>query len=177
MSLIEQILDLSLIEAGEVELSMAPVSLTTVLTDCISWVAPLASNREIKIEFEASKFTNIDVVADSIRLKQVFLNLLTNAIKYNSTGGRVRVICDQTDAGLIRVGIRDTGPGISADKLDELFQPFNRLGAEFSGVEGSGIGLVITRQLVDLMKGRLEIDSKPGELGASANRILRRMRV
>ena len=163
LSLIDQILDLSLIEAGESDVSLAPVSLTTVLSDSVSWVAPLALSREIEIEFDASMFVNLEVVADSIRLKQVFLNLLTNAIKYNSTGGRVRVIRDQTDAGLLRVGIRDTGPGISTEKLEELFQPFNRLGAEFSGVEGSGIGLVITRQLIDLMKGRLEIDSKPGE--------------
>ena len=163
LSLIDQILDLSLIEAGESDVSLAPVSLTTVLSDSVSWVAPLALSREIEIEFDASMFVNLEVVADSIRLKQVFLNLLTNAIKYNSTGGRVRVIRDQTDAGLLRVGISDTGPGISTEKLKELFQPFNRLGAEFSGVEGSGIGLVITRQLIDLMEGRLEIDSKPGE--------------
>jgi EAL domain-containing protein (putative c-di-GMP-specific phosphodiesterase class I)/signal transduction histidine kinase/FixJ family two-component response regulator len=163
MSLIDQILDLSRIEAGESEVSLEPVSLTTVLGDSVNWVVPLALNREIKIEFDASMFTNLNVVADSIRLKQVFLNLLTNAIKYNAKGGSVWVIRDHADAGFIRVGIRDTGPGISAEKLKELFQPFNRLGAEFSGVEGSGIGLVIARQLVDLMKGSLEIDSTPGE--------------
>ncbi len=163
MSLIDQILDLSRIEAGESDVSLEPVSLTAVLSDSLRWVAPLASSREIKVEYDASMFVDLDVVADSIRLKQVFLNLLTNAIKYNSTGGRVCVIREDADAGFLRIGIRDTGPGISAAKLKELFQPFNRLGAEFSGVEGSGIGLVITRQLVGLMKGKLDIDSSPGE--------------
>lgn len=163
MALIDQILDLTRIEAGETDLSLEPVALSSVLSDSVSWVAPLALNREILIDFDASKFANRNVVADSIRLKQVFLNLLTNAIKYNRQGGKVSVICADADAGFIRIGIRDTGPGFSAEKLKELFQPFNRLGAEFSGVEGSGIGLVITRQLVDLMKGKLEIDSTPGE--------------
>jgi EAL domain-containing protein (putative c-di-GMP-specific phosphodiesterase class I)/signal transduction histidine kinase len=142
MSLIDQILDLSRIEAG---------------------VEPLAQNRNIGIEFDASWFENLNVVADSIRLKQVFLNLLTNAVKYNHENGTVSVVFEHGDDNLLRIGIRDTGVGISAEKLKELFQPFNRLGAEFSGVEGSGIGLVITRQLVDLMRGELEIDSKPGE--------------
>ena len=163
MSLIDQILDLSRIEAGESEVALAPVSLTTVLNDSVSWVAPLALNRDIKVEFDPVMFANVDVVADSIRLKQVFLNLLTNAVKYNVKGGEVRVVSDTTAEGFLRIGIKDTGPGFSAEKLKELFQPFNRLGAEFSGVEGSGIGLVITRQLVDLMKGKLEIDSEPGK--------------
>ena len=114
----------------------------------------------MRVEFKQSKFEGINVLADSIRLKQVFLNLLTNAIKYNHDGGKVEVVCDASIDGFLRLGIKDTGVGISADKLKELFQPFNRLGAEFSGVEGSGIGLVITRQLVNLMKGELEIDSK-----------------
>ena len=163
MSLIDQILDLSRIEAGESEVSLETVSLTAILDDSVSWVAPLALEREIEIEYDTSTFMDLYIVADSIRLKQVFLNLLTNAIKYNSDGGRIRLIRDHADTDFLRVGVQDTGPGISAEKLKEMFQPFNRLGAEFSGVEGSGIGLVITRQLVELMRGRLEIDSKPGE--------------
>ena len=163
MSLIDQILDLTRIEAGENDLSLEAVALTTVLNDCISWVVPLALNREIDMQFDASMFANLNVVADSIRLKQVFLNLLTNAIKYNRRGGKIYIIRDDAANNFIRIGVRDTGAGFSAAKLKELFQPFNRLGAEFSGVEGSGIGLVITRQLVDMMQGKLEIDSKPGE--------------
>ena len=163
MSLIDQILDLSRIEAGESELSLAPVSLTAVLNDSVSWVMPLAREREIKMEYDPVMFANMDVVADSIRLKQVFLNLLTNAVKYNVQGGEVRVVGDIPTEGCLRIGIKDTGQGFSDEKLKELFQPFNRLGAEFSGVDGSGIGLVITRQLVDLMKGTLEIESEPGK--------------
>ena len=163
MSLIDQILDLSRIEAGETDVSLEPVSLKQVLNDSVHWVEPLAQNRNIVIEFDASRFENLNVVADSIRLKQVFLNLLTNAVKYNHENGTVSVIFEHGDDNLLRIGVRDTGVGISPEKLKELFQPFNRLGAEFSGVEGSGIGLVITRQLVDLMRGELEIDSNPGE--------------
>jgi len=163
MSLIDQILDLSRIEAGESDLTLEPVSLIQVLSDSVHWVEPLAYDRSIRMEFDASQFERVNVFADSIRLKQVFLNLLTNAVKYNCEKGTVSVVAEFGEDDSLRVGIRDTGVGISPEKLKELFQPFNRLGAEFSGVEGSGIGLVITRQLVDLMKGELEIESKPGE--------------
>ena len=163
MSLIDQILDLSRIEAGEADVSLEPVSLMQVLKDSVAWVAPLAQNREISIEFDAGIFDGMTVMADSIRLKQVFLNLLTNAVKYNHQSGRVSVKYERGPDGSWRVGIEDTGAGISEEKLKELFQPFNRLGAEFSMVEGTGIGLVITRQLVDLMNGKLEIESEPGK--------------
>ena len=160
MSLIDQILDLSRIEAGESHVSLEPVKLKRVLSDCVKWVQPLTQERDITIDFDVDQFARINVVADMIRLKQVFLNLLTNAVKYNRVGGRISVIYDAVDDGLLRVGIRDTGVGISANKLKEVFQPFNRLGAEFSGVEGTGIGLVISRQLVDLMQGELNIESE-----------------
>jgi len=162
MSLIDQILDLSRIEAGESDLSLEPVSLGRVLGDSVNWVTPLAQGREIDIEFDAAQFASMNVVADSIRLKQVFLNLLSNSVKYNRQGGRVEVLCDTLDSVSLRVGIRDSGAGISPEKLKELFQPFNRLGAEFSGIEGSGIGLVISRQLLDLMDGELSIESEVG---------------
>jgi len=162
MSLIDQILDLSRIEAGETDISLEPVSLAAILSDSIKWVTPLAKNRDIQINFDVSQFADLKVVADSIRLKQVFLNLLTNAVKYNHEQGRIDVLCDTGKEGLLRVGISDTGVGISPEKVKELFQPFNRLGAEFSGVEGTGIGLVISRQLVDLMKGELDIESESG---------------
>ena len=161
LSLIDQILDLSRIESGEADISLEPVSLERVLADCVNWVAPLAQEHGIAIECDLSQFAAINVVADSIRLKQVFLNLLSNAVKYNRDGGHVEVVSGAVDDQL-RIGIRDSGAGISREKLKELFQPFNRLGAEFSGIEGSGIGLVISRQLVDLMKGKLDIESELG---------------
>ncbi len=163
MSLIDQILDLSRIEAGEVDVSLEPVGMRQVLEDSVHWVAPLAQDRDIEIRFDASEFDGVNVMADSIRLKQVFLNLLTNAVKYNREGGMIDVIGKPSGDGQLRVGVRDTGHGISKEKIKELFQPFNRLGAEFSGVEGTGIGLVITRQLLDLMRGELEIESKTGK--------------
>jgi EAL domain-containing protein (putative c-di-GMP-specific phosphodiesterase class I)/signal transduction histidine kinase/response regulator RpfG family c-di-GMP phosphodiesterase len=162
MSLIDQILDLSRIEAGETDVSLEPVCLSTVLSDSVKWVKPLAESREIEISFDVTRFARLKVVADSIRLKQVFLNLLTNAVKYNREQGRVDVLCDTGESGILRIGVRDTGVGISPEKMKELFQPFNRLGAEFSGIEGSGIGLVISRQLVGLMNGELVIDSEIG---------------
>ena len=162
MSLIDQILDLSRIEAGEAGVSLEPVSLKQVLNDSVRWVEPLAKKRGIEIKFTEHEFDGLNVLADTIRLKQVFLNLLTNAVKYNQEGGSISVKLDSKPGGLLRVGVQDTGTGLSAEKLKELFQPFNRLGAEFSAVEGTGIGLVITRQLLDLMNGRLEIDSEPG---------------
>ncbi len=160
MSLIDQILDLSRIEAGETEVSLEAVSLRQVLEDSVHWISPLAQNRDIDVRFDPAKFEGRYVMADSIRLKQVFLNLLTNAVKYNREGGRIDVLVKRAGGGRLRIGVRDTGSGISKEKLKELFQPFNRLGAEFSGVEGTGIGLVITRQLLDLMRGKLEIESK-----------------
>ncbi len=160
MSLIDQILDLSRIEVGEVDLLLEPVSLRQVIVDSVAWVEPLAQNRKITIEFDPQEVKGMTVMADSIRLKQVFLNLLSNAVKYNREGGRVMIRCETEKASQLRIGVEDTGPGISKEKLRELFQPFNRLGAEFSGIEGSGIGLVITRQLVKLMDGALEIESE-----------------
>ena len=163
MTLIDQILDLSRIEAGEVDVSMEPVSLLTTLSDSVAWVLPLAKNREVTITFDPSLFEGINVMADAIRLKQVFLNLLTNAVKYNHQGGRVTIHQQRAIDGSVRIGVEDTGVGISEEKLKDLFQPFNRLGQEFSAVEGTGIGLVITRQLVGLMEGQLDIESEPGQ--------------
>jgi len=162
MSLIDQVLDLSRIEAGDTRLSLEPVSLRQVLADSVHWVVQLAKNRDVAIHFDEAELDGLSVVADSIRLKQVFLNLLTNAVKYNRAGGEVTVIIEKQDDSYLRIGVRDTGSGISSDKIDELFQPFNRLGAEFSTIEGTGIGLVITRQLLDMMHGELEIDSETG---------------
>ena len=160
MALIDQILDLSRIEAGETDVSLEPVALQKVLNDCLSWVSPLAQERKVSIALDQDQVSPVKVVADSIRLKQVFLNLLTNAVKYNRKGGTIEIICRLRDNQTVQIGVRDTGKGISEEKLKELFQPFNRLGAEFSGVEGSGIGLVISRQLVGLMQGQLDIESE-----------------
>ena len=169
LNLIEEILDLSQIESGEVELSMEPVSLVNVISDSVTWVDALAKKRRVKIYFDPAVFEGVLVEADANKLKQVFLNLLTNAVKYNSQGGTVSISCSKPKKcskpgkGRVRIGIKDTGHGISKDHLDELFQPFNRLGAEFSDTEGTGIGLVITRKLVKLMNGQLDFKSTEGK--------------
>jgi EAL domain-containing protein (putative c-di-GMP-specific phosphodiesterase class I)/signal transduction histidine kinase/CheY-like chemotaxis protein/HPt (histidine-containing phosphotransfer) domain-containing protein len=162
LTLIDQVLDLSKIESGRLDLSMEPVSLWHVLQESISWVEPLAKNHGIKLNRDIGVDAQQNVQADAIRLKQIFLNLLSNAIKYNRQGGTVSVVHEHSADGRIRVGIRDTGTGLSDELRSKLFQPFNRLGAEYSLVEGTGIGLVITRQLANLMHGELDVESRVG---------------
>jgi len=162
LELIDDILDLSRIEAGEVEVSLKPVSLLDAISDSLSWVEKLAESHSVKFHVDRVSLTDILVSADITRLKQVFLNLFTNAVKYNKRGGDVFIEIENRGYESIRIGVRDTGPGINKNKLGDLFQPFNRLGAEFSGTEGTGIGLVITRQLVELMNGKIEVQSDPG---------------
>ncbi len=163
LNLINEILDLSRLEAGNLEVSIEPVSLAAVIGDCIDLVRDMASERAVSIDFDTADFQGLMVEADATRLKQVLLNLLSNAVKYNREHGyvRIRVALDQQD--LARLSIEDTGPGIEPGRLDELFEPFNRLDAAGSEIEGTGIGLLITRQLVELMRGRLEVDSEPGQ--------------
>jgi CheY-like chemotaxis protein/HPt (histidine-containing phosphotransfer) domain-containing protein len=162
LTLIDEILDLSRIEAGRIDFSIESVPLEAVIKDSLTWVADMADSRGISIDFNPEVFRGMLVEADTIRLKQVFLNLITNAVKYNHENGSVSIAGSRCENDCIRISITDTGPGIASDRLSDLFKPFNRLGAEFSGVEGTGIGLVITRQLVNLMDGELEVESSLG---------------
>ena len=162
LSLIDDVLDLSRIEAGEVEVSLEPVSLVNAIEDPLSWVEKLARSKRVEFHTESLVGEDILVKADVMRLKQVFLNLFTNAVKYNKPGGDVFIDIDRPSENSIRIGIRDTGAGIDRNKFGDLFQPFNRLGVESSDTEGTGIGLVITRQLVELMHGYIEVQSEPG---------------
>jgi PAS domain S-box-containing protein len=163
MTLIDEVLDLSRIESGSLSVSVEPVPLLDIINQSLIWVSDMASTRGISIDFDALPFTDVLVDADALRLKQVFLNLLTNAIKYNRQGGRITIICDRNQKGRFSIGVSDTGSGIEASQLDDLFQPFNRLGAELGEVEGTGIGLVITKQLVELMQGSIWVDSTLGK--------------
>jgi EAL domain-containing protein (putative c-di-GMP-specific phosphodiesterase class I)/signal transduction histidine kinase/DNA-binding response OmpR family regulator/HPt (histidine-containing phosphotransfer) domain-containing protein len=172
LKLVDEILDLSRIESGRVDLSIEAIPLETVIKDSLTWVADMAEGRGVTINFDPKACRGMLVEADAIRLKQVFLNLLSNAVKYNRENGKVDIVCLWGQNGFIRIGVTDTGPGISENRLGELFKPFNRLGAEFSGIEGTGIGLVITRQLVNLMQGELEVDSSPG-IGSTFTLLLR----
>jgi PAS domain S-box-containing protein len=161
LRLINEILDLSMIEAGKVTMSQESMSINDVLQDCKGMIEPQASRRGITLTFP--DLDNVFYVhADRTRIKQVMINLLSNAIKYNGVGGAVIVQCAESSEHRVRVSVRDTGAGLSADQLAQLFQPFNRLGQHDGVEEGTGIGLVVTRQLVELMGGRIGVESVVG---------------
>ena len=161
LELINEILDLTLIESGKLTLSGEPVSLTEVLAECRAMVEPQAQQRGIAMVFARLEQPRY-VKADRTRLKQVLINLLFNAIKYNQPGGHVTVECTLRPSDAVRISVRDTGAGLGPEKLAQLFQPFNRLGQERGGEEGTGIGLVVTQRLVHLMGGEIGVDSVPG---------------
>ncbi len=161
LRLINEILDLAMVESGKVSLSREAMSLTEVLLDCKAMMAPQAEQRGIELRFPS--FEGLFFVhADRTRVKQVIVNLLSNAIKYNRAGGTVTVGCERDAEGRIRVSVADTGAGLQPDKLAHLFQPFNRLGQEAGAEEGTGIGLVVTKKLIELMGGTIGVDSTVG---------------
>jgi PAS domain S-box-containing protein len=161
LKLINEILDLSVIESGKVSLSTESVSLAEVMNECQAMMEPQAQQRGIGMTFP--RFDNpFFVSADRTRLKQIVINLLSNAIKYNQDRGTVVVDCTTSTPGLTRISVKDTGAGLSPEKLAQLFQPFNRLGQEAGAVAGTGIGLVVTKRLAELMGGTLGVESTAG---------------
>ncbi len=160
LTLINEVLDLAKVESGTLTLSLEPVALAEVFLECQALVLPLAEKRGITVHFPAQ--CQEHVVCDRTRLKQVLINLLSNAIKYNREHGSVTVECVADDHGHARIGVIDTGAGLDASQIPELFQPFNRLGREAGLEEGSGIGLALTRRLVELMGGAIGVDSTVG---------------
>ncbi len=161
LELINEILDLSLIESGKLSLSPEAMSVAEVLAGCHAMIEPQAQKSGIRLlfpTFEGACF----VKADRTRVKQVIVNLLSNAIKYNCAGGVVEVTCHAHSPERIRISFRDTGAGLSAEKLAQLFQPFNRLGQESGAEEGTGIGLVVSKRLVELMGGEIGAESVVG---------------
>jgi PAS domain S-box-containing protein len=160
LDLINEVLDLAKIESGRIELSMEGVDLPTLGEDCRHLIQPLADQAGIDLRFEL--LAENSVFSDRVRLKQVLLNLLSNAIKYNRPGGSVRLTAAAGKPGYLRLAVTDTGTGIAPERLSDLFQPFNRLGAEASEIEGTGIGLTITRRLLDLMGGEVGVESTLG---------------
>jgi PAS domain S-box-containing protein len=161
LNLINEILDLAVIESGKVSLSLEPVALAEVMAECQAMMEPQAQQRGIHMSFP--QFDDpVFVWADRTRFKQIVINLLSNAIKYNQAQGTVAVDCIRLSPERIRLSVRDTGAGLAPEKLAQLFQPFNRLGQEGGGVAGTGIGLVVTKQLVELMEGSLGVESTVG---------------
>jgi PAS domain S-box-containing protein len=161
LKLINEVLDLAIIESGQVSLSKESVSLAEIMTECQTMMGPEAQKRDIRMSFP--KFENpVFVKADITRLKQIMINLLSNAIKYNKEHGTVFVECSVSAPKRIRISVRDSGIGLAPDKLAQLFQPFNRLGQEESTIAGTGIGLVVTKRLAELMDGVLGVESKKG---------------
>jgi signal transduction histidine kinase/CheY-like chemotaxis protein len=161
LELINEILDLALIESGKLSLSVEPVSLQEVLMECRSMVESQARQRSIGMAFPRLPAQSY-VKADRTRLKQVLINLLFNAIKYNQPSGNVSVECAESTPGTLRISVRDTGAGLSPEQVSQLFQPFNRLGQEGGKEEGTGIGLVVTQRLVALMGGEIGAESTQG---------------
>lgn len=163
LRLINDVLDLARIEAGRIDLSLEAVSLKDIISECHSLIAPLLDNRSIQLIVNEVDCKDVVFEADHVRLKQVMLNLLSNASKYNKEGGTITISCEPAGDARQRVSITDTGKGISAKDQQQLFSAFNRLDAERSHIEGTGIGLVITRNLVELMQGTMGVESTIGK--------------
>jgi signal transduction histidine kinase/ActR/RegA family two-component response regulator len=161
LELINEILDLTLIESGKLSLSLEPISLAEVMRECQAMSEPQATRRGIQVSFPQLDIPHL-VRADRTRVKQILINLLSNAIKYNRVGGTVHVDCTTSMPGRIRISIRDTGEGLTAGQIAQLFQPFNRLGQEARAEEGTGIGLVVSKRLVELMGGCIDVESTVG---------------
>lgn len=162
LELINGILDLALIESGKLSLSLEPVVLADVMQECEVMIEPQAQERGIGVSF-VHFGTPYVVTADRTRVKQVLINLLSNAIKYNTANGTVTVTCTQSESGAIRVSVRDTGDGLAPEQLSQLFQPFNRLGQLGGAEQGTGIGLVVCKRLIELMGGLIGVESTVGE--------------
>ena len=162
LDLINEILDLALIESGKLMLSLEPMSLNEVMSDCQAMIEPQAQKSGISLTFPQFDRTYF-VKADRTRVKQILINLLSNSIKYNRAGGTVVVNYSANTAERIRISITDTGEGLSVENLSQLFQPFNRLGREAGTEEGTGIGLVVSKRLVELMGGAIGAESTVGK--------------
>jgi PAS domain S-box-containing protein len=165
LELIDEVLDITRIEAGRLRLSLEPVDAVQVAEECISLLRPQAVREDVRLTLEPDGIggRSAFVTADRQRLKQVLLNLISNGIKYNRQHGHVRIAVDPAGAhGRVRIDVTDTGRGIPADRMSLLFAPFERLGAEGSGIEGTGLGLALSQPLVEAMGGSISVTSEPG---------------
>jgi signal transduction histidine kinase/CheY-like chemotaxis protein len=162
LALINELIDIARIESGELSLSVEPVAVLPLIEEASSLMGPLAAERSIQIVHHCPH-PALAASADRQRFSQILVNLLSNAVKYNRRGGSITITCREEGAGQASVVISDTGPGLSADDLTRIFVPFERLGAEQTGIEGTGIGLPLARSLTEAMGGRLDASSVAGE--------------
>lgn len=162
LDLINEILDLALIESGKLSISLESLALAEVMRDCQTMIEPQSEKYKIHVNFPEFKFPYF-VHADRTRLKQILINLMSNAIKYNKPNGTVIINCIQKPNERIRICVEDSGEGLTPDQIAQLFQPFNRLGQEHNSKEGTGIGLVMTKRLIELMGGEIGLESTPGQ--------------
>lgn len=161
LALINEVLDLAKVESGRIDLSIEPVRLAPLITECTTLLQVIADSRSIALH--VGELGDISVRADRTRLKQALLNLLSNAVKYNHPEGEVWLRVEPDSPGLLRIDVIDSGPGIPADKQCQLFEPFNRLDAEQTEIEGTGIGLTLTRRIIEMMGGSVGVESAPGQ--------------
>lgn len=163
LKLINEVLDLSRIESGQLNLSVEDILVANAIDDALSLISPLAAERNIQITNHLSNHPKLSIRADLTRFKQVLLNLLSNAVKYNRDGGSITLDFQKTGNDGVRIDITDTGEGISEDNQKLLFQPFHRLETNSSAIEGTGIGLTITKHLIEMMDGTVSVQSTPGK--------------
>jgi CheY-like chemotaxis protein len=162
LDLINEVLDLSRIEAGRLVISLEPVALGTAVKHAIDLVSPLAAERGLLLS-AGEIDPNLHVAADVQRLRQVLLNLLSNAVKYNRREGTVRVEVKELDGEGVRISVQDSGFGIPESQIERLFRPFERLNVEESGIQGTGLGLVLARALTEAMGGHVGVESEVGQ--------------
>ena len=172
LGLINELIDIARIEAGDLSVSLEPVVLSALLGDVCELMTPLAAERDIELRQQCSR-PGLNVYADWQRLSQIMVNLISNAVKYNHRGGSITVTCQEHPDGQVAIAVTDTGPGLSGADLDRIFVPFERLAAENSDVEGTGIGLPLARALAQVMHGELRAMSTLGQ-GSTFTVIMRR---
>ena len=163
LELINELLDLAKIESGNVNLSIDSHNLNKLLSGCISIIKPAADKQSIQIDDKVSSLSNISINVDEKRFKQILLNILSNAIKYNVKNGKIIIECSPAEGNMLCLSVIDTGKGLTTKQKNSLFKSFGRVGAEYSPIEGTGLGLVISKDLIELMGGAIGIESDVGK--------------
>jgi len=163
LELINEVLDLSKIESGNIEFIIENHSLNKIIKNSIAMIKPLADKNNIQVKNLTSALPNVTIATDDMRFKQILLNILTNAIKYNSKNGIVKIDYSLKNKKLLILSITDTGKGLSPEQQSNLFKPFERFGKEYTRIEGTGLGLAISKELLELMGGKMGVESNPGK--------------